>query len=77
MNKNQIKDEQIWQDANDWEHQMEETQRFLAEILRETRGMPGLGIRTIADTIKVIFDKAEIETLTKELCINKAQNKNQ
>jgi hypothetical protein len=78
MNKNQIKDEQLKGDSNEWLSQMEEMKTELVYILKITRGMPGLEIRTIADSIRIAFDEAEIKALIKELCINnKTQNKNQ
>jgi hypothetical protein len=67
MNKEQIKDEQIKKDGNEWQGQMEEIKMELIYILKITRGMPGLGIEAIAKSISGIFDKAEVEALIKEL----------
>lgn len=67
MNKEQIKDDQIRRETNDWQYQMDETKRELINILKITRETPGLQIRTIAEAIKDVFDKFEVNSLIKQL----------
>ncbi len=48
-------------------YKLESKNNNLWEALQETRNEPGLSLKDISNIIKRVFDKAEIETLIREL----------
>ena len=48
-------------------YKLESKDSELKEALRQTRDEPVLGLKSIANIIKKVFDKAEVEFLIREL----------
>ena len=74
MKKEEIKDEQIRQDTNEWANQQERILMEFFSTLKISRDEPGISIRDISDVIKRVFEEDEILSLIREL---KAEINNQ
>ena len=54
-------------EKSDLYYKLEAKDSELKEALRQTRDEPVLGLKSIANIIKKVLDKAEVESLIKEL----------